>query len=204
MMYAHSSRTMAGAKRLAETRRPDRSREEVTVREPDLSMYNPAFLRRVAKKHEQQERIRQRDRDIEERRKQRELDARKRIADLNRILDEDERKAAEEKARREAEAARLVDEAVARYQCVHNTDAKRSAKDIIREVCLGTGWTLADIVGERRHKDLVVVRHACIYAVAKEYPDKSLPALGRIFKRDHSSILHALRKKVVLNKGHRG
>lgn len=31
-MFAHSSRTMAGAKRLAETRRPDRSREEVTVR----------------------------------------------------------------------------------------------------------------------------------------------------------------------------
>ncbi len=30
-MFAQSSRTMAGAKRLAETRRPDRSREEVTV-----------------------------------------------------------------------------------------------------------------------------------------------------------------------------
>lgn len=72
---------------------------------------------------------------------------------------------------------------------------RRSVRDIVEEVLLaypGIGW--ADVIGIRRERRLVAPRHACMAAVYDEREDLSLPALGRIFRRDHSSVLHAVNK----------
>lgn len=67
------------------------------------------------------------------------------------------------------------------------------AKQIIAEVLEDyPGITIADILSQRRRRDLVQARHACMKAVHERRPDMSFPQLGRVFSRDHSSILHAL------------
>lgn len=50
------------------------------------------------------------------------------------------------------------------------------------------------IVGESRAKHVVPVRYKAIAEVAKMYPELSQSSLGRIFKRDRTTIIHALRK----------
>lgn len=75
----------------------------------------------------------------------------------------------------------------------------RTKTALIRETIAretrGTGFTFDDVRGPSRLKRLVAVRHAAIVAVAREFPELSLPAIGRIFGgRDHSTIIHALKK----------
>lgn len=73
--------------------------------------------------------------------------------------------------------------------------SRRPVREIVDEVLLaypGIGW--ADVIGVRRERRLVEPRHRCMAAVYDEREDLSLPALGRIFRRDHSSVLHAVNK----------
>lgn len=65
---------------------------------------------------------------------------------------------------------------------------KRHAK----RVRPGFAVTYADVMSTRRDRHIVVVRHACIRRVHEARPDLSTPALGRIFGRDHTSVLYAL------------
>lgn len=72
---------------------------------------------------------------------------------------------------------------------------RRSVREIVEEVLMaypGIGW--ADVIGVRRERRLVEPRHRCMAAVYDEREDLSLPALGRIFRRDHTSVLHAVNK----------
>lgn len=74
-------------------------------------------------------------------------------------------------------------------------EPKRPVPVIIAEVLAGfEGVTWADIISARRDRRLIKPRHACMKAVYDERKDLSSPTLGRIFKRDHSSILHAVKK----------
>ncbi|MNL63176.1 chromosomal replication initiation protein [compost metagenome] len=73
--------------------------------------------------------------------------------------------------------------------------SRRPVREIAEEVLLaypGIGW--ADVIGVRRERRLVEPRHRCMAAVYGEREDLSLPALGRIFRRDHTSVLHAINK----------
>ncbi|OCP38648.1 helix-turn-helix domain-containing protein [Ensifer sp. LC163] len=73
--------------------------------------------------------------------------------------------------------------------------SRRPVREIVEEVLLaypGIGW--ADVIGVRRERRLVEPRHRCMAAVYDEREDLSLPALGRIFRRDHTSVLHAVNK----------
>ncbi|WP_457585807.1 helix-turn-helix domain-containing protein [Ensifer canadensis] len=73
--------------------------------------------------------------------------------------------------------------------------SRRPVREIVDEVLLaypGIGW--ADVIGVRRERRLVEPRHRCMAAVYDEREDLSLPALGRIFRRDHTSVLHAVNK----------
>lgn len=60
------------------------------------------------------------------------------------------------------------------------------------------GATHEEVMSRSRQHHIVIARQAAICAVAHKRPDYSLPMLGRIFRRDHTSILHALRVR-----GHR-
>lgn len=68
------------------------------------------------------------------------------------------------------------------------------ARIIIREAAEKFGYSPADIIGPRRQKALLDARFAIVRIVANARPDMSLLQLGRLFKRDHTTILNALRK----------
>ncbi len=76
------------------------------------------------------------------------------------------------------------------------TDAlhtKRShIKSLIAKAAKDNGVTYEAVMSRARPRDVCTARFAAIAAVAAAYPDMSFPRLGRIFNRDHSSIVHAL------------
>lgn len=53
--------------------------------------------------------------------------------------------------------------------------------------------TVADLRGPRRQRDLILARHHIMYEVSRACPHLSLPQIGRLFDRDHTTVLHALR-----------
>jgi len=65
-------------------------------------------------------------------------------------------------------------------------------KSIIANAAKVNGVTYEAIMSRARPRDVCRARFAAITAVAAAYPDMSFPRLGRIFNRDHSSIVHAL------------
>lgn len=64
---------------------------------------------------------------------------------------------------------------------------------IILEVARETGISTKLILGDRRKAEIVAARFAAIKRVADE-TGWSLPRIGVVFNRDHTSILHCLRK----------
>lgn len=71
----------------------------------------------------------------------------------------------------------------------------RPVKDIVDEVLRDyPDVTWAQIISVRRTRDLIGPRHRCYFEVYKQRPDLSFPAIGRYFKRDHTSILSGVKK----------
>ena len=66
---------------------------------------------------------------------------------------------------------------------------------LIAEIAERHEVSLADVLGPSRFQHVVRARFAAIRAVRQRYPEMSLPQLGRLFNRDHTTILHALRKE---------
>jgi hypothetical protein len=58
--------------------------------------------------------------------------------------------------------------------------------------CRQEGVKLSTLRSAKRHRSLVEFRHKLIKEVAERYPHLSSPQLGRLFNRDHSSILSVL------------
>lgn len=70
---------------------------------------------------------------------------------------------------------------------------KKSVTRIVMEVLQDfPGITWEDILSPRRSRGLIEPRRACIIAVCSQRPDLSFPAVGKIFHRDHTTILHAV------------
>jgi chromosomal replication initiation ATPase DnaA len=67
-------------------------------------------------------------------------------------------------------------------------------RGIIAEVALAHRVTVEDILGSSRSAPLVKARHEAMIEVAIRRPAFSLPQIGRCFSRDHTTILHVLRK----------
>ncbi|WP_291157045.1 helix-turn-helix domain-containing protein [Ensifer sp. SSB1] len=73
--------------------------------------------------------------------------------------------------------------------------SRRPVREIIEDVLAAyPGVTWDEIIGVGRERRLVEPRHRCMAAVYEERKDLSLPALGRIFHRDHTSVLHAVNR----------
>lgn len=71
--------------------------------------------------------------------------------------------------------------------------ARRDANWIIAAIAESHNLTKADIINQDRRRPVVRARHEAIAAVHKAHPNWSYPLLGRIFERDHTTILHALK-----------
>ena len=51
-----------------------------------------------------------------------------------------------------------------------------------------------DIYSQKRNSEIVFARQVCIYVIRELFPTYSLPKLGSIFGRDHTTALYALKK----------
>lgn len=67
-------------------------------------------------------------------------------------------------------------------------------KKVIEVVALKHDVLPEEILGVSRKKEIVKARHEAIFEVHRRFHKLSLPRLGQIFNRDHTTILHALRK----------
>jgi hypothetical protein len=71
---------------------------------------------------------------------------------------------------------------------------QRIAEKLIVQVCEEFEVSRAELLGQSRNKEIVPARHEACWRIAKA-TSLSLPHLGSIFNRDHTSILHAIRKR---------
>lgn len=69
----------------------------------------------------------------------------------------------------------------------------RPIKRVIWEVSQAAQITPADILGRERTAHVVRARFAAM-AICRDYLGLSYPAIGRAFKRDHTSVINAMRR----------
>ena len=48
------------------------------------------------------------------------------------------------------------------------------------------------MVGPKRNKEIANARHACIFLI-RQVTDMSLPAIAKVFNRDHATIMSSLK-----------
>ena len=66
--------------------------------------------------------------------------------------------------------------------------------DIRAAICSAYGFTRPELVSSRRTKDIVRARHIAFY-IAKKHTTNSYPLIGRFFgDRDHTTVMHGVRK----------
>lgn len=85
---------------------------------------------------------------------------------------------------------------VATCDCHARRAARRlppSVARIIVGVAQEFGVSTADLLGTCRRREFIRPRFAAIQLIREE-TGRSLPEIGAVFRRDHTSILHALRK----------
>lgn len=68
-----------------------------------------------------------------------------------------------------------------------------SAREIIEAVAQDFGVSRDEILSERQRGDAVAARWAAMDLVRRMTP-MSLPRIGRVFGRDHTTVLNAVRK----------
>lgn len=100
----------------------------------------------------------------------------------------------------QSETQEVIDDMIARaierfknVRIVHVAD-KVPVADILASVVQETGVPRSMLFGPSRTRRVVEARFKAIRAVADARPDLSTPCIGRLFRRDHTSILHALKK----------
>ena len=74
------------------------------------------------------------------------------------------------------------------------TIRKKDAMAIIERVARESGVTVKEIMSRELRRDVAATRIAAIRAVAAAYPGVGSTTLGRLFDRDHTTILAALGK----------
>jgi hypothetical protein len=78
------------------------------------------------------------------------------------------------------------------YGAPFNFITSPSAKTIIAYVALRMGVSPVDIVGPRRTRELVAARRLAIQFVHDHCPHLTFAGIGRVFNRDHTTILWSL------------
>jgi len=70
---------------------------------------------------------------------------------------------------------------------------RSGATDIINSVADHYSFSVSEIIGRRRHIDVIEARHVAIYLIRKTCR-QSLYSIGAMFKRDHGTILNAVHR----------
>lgn len=70
-----------------------------------------------------------------------------------------------------------------------------SIRAVVEAVSDVTGFATADIIGPRRHRELVRARQLAMWCCKRYCPHMSYPQIGRRFgARDHTTVLHGVNK----------
>lgn len=69
---------------------------------------------------------------------------------------------------------------------------RRTISSILREESAARGYTIEEILSQRKTIHLARCRQYAIWRARKE-TQRSLTEIGRVFKRDHTTVLHAIR-----------
>lgn len=78
----------------------------------------------------------------------------------------------------------------------YNGQTKRAhIKSLIAKAAEANGVTYEAVMSRARPRNVCRARFDAIAAVVKAYPDMSFPRVGKIFGRDHSSVMHALMQR---------
>jgi chromosomal replication initiator protein len=97
----------------------------------------------------------------------------------------------------------VAEEVAIRQERAHSPKAQvKQVKQVIEAICAKHEIPYHEVMGRKRFAEIVAARHEAIVAVAEAFPWMSLPKLGRIFGRDHTSILHAMDKHGVPRRSH--
>lgn len=75
--------------------------------------------------------------------------------------------------------------------------------DIIKEEAARGGYTVAELIADNRTGRITKLRHYAMWRARRE-TKRSWAEIGLIFKRDHSTILHAYQKIEALPPSKRG
>ena len=71
---------------------------------------------------------------------------------------------------------------------------RTEAQQIIHDIARKHGITYADILSKHRFRHFVAARYEAIVAVKAAKPMLTLKQIGTIFRKDHSTVVHAFRK----------
>ena len=64
-----------------------------------------------------------------------------------------------------------------------------------RAICDGCGVVDVDqLVGRDRHKSVAWARHELMAWMRARVPEMSYPDIGRVFDRDHTTVIHAVQR----------
>ncbi|TCL70628.1 hypothetical protein [Rhizobium sp. BK251] len=74
-------------------------------------------------------------------------------------------------------------------------DGKTAMRLFVEQKCAERGVSFRDIVGPRRMRALIKIRHAIIFDVAVAFPKAGTSAIGRAFNRDHSTISKSISRE---------
>lgn len=75
-----------------------------------------------------------------------------------------------------------------------NAAIRAGALEIVKIMADAYGVLPSDITGASTKRDILKVRVATVLKVREHFPKMSLVQLGKVFNRDHTSILYLLRK----------
>ena len=78
-----------------------------------------------------------------------------------------------------------------------NLTVREEVHRIIRTIAAqaGTYVTVDEVLGKSRQGHILEVRHRAMVEVARRFPWMSYPQMGRLFRRDHTTIISALRRR---------
>lgn len=68
-----------------------------------------------------------------------------------------------------------------------------TAQDVITHVSLAFDIPAKDILGDRRLRQFARPRQAA-YRLVRDFAGKTYPEIGRVFRRDHTTVLHGCQK----------
>ncbi len=73
-----------------------------------------------------------------------------------------------------------------------------SMMEVVEAVARASGLDRKDLLGRRRTRPLARARHLAMYLVRELCPGASLPAIGYLLDRDHTTVLYGCRQAAAL------